>query len=274
MIQTTVGLSRVVFLLLIASMIGCRDRGNEPPRPAETPQQVLRQQRARMASIQTVWEQADGLLGAWETQGRISTGVYVASDGAETLVLVCRRDVDPGYQSRARTRDVVFRVSSADQYQAGQYSFARLVAVYANGQDLALLRVSSPTDRAFALPVARAETLAPAADLAVIAPPAGEDFQAGPATLVDAPAPGESLLQPIHLTLAPGQRVRGGAVFTLGRVQFVGLIRGSLDLPTDPPVATAMPAEALVHEDNWSYLIDETRTRALLGRLRDAQSAP
>jgi hypothetical protein len=212
------------------------------------------------------------VLGRWRHRGRLTCGVYLVSDGREALILAPRRDVDPAFGGQAHTRDVVFEVATPAQYAAGDSATARLVAVYINNQDLALLRAPSPSDQAFVTPVAPPGSLAAGDAAALLAVPAGAALQTQRAEVIQPGAGGSTdVLTPIALQLPPGAQPRPAVAFTLSGARLIGVVRGALDRRTDPPIVTAAPASGVLRPLHWAHLIEQGRTEMLLQRLRDGQ---
>lgn len=266
--------------LLLAAVVlglaGCQDNSAGSGGSAQgdanatlSPSDVLKANRQHLAIIETTWEESASALGGWKRQGAMNPGVFVASDGQQALVLTSRRAVDPRFgREEVRTRNSMFRVSTPGQRTAGQTAHARLVAVFMNNEDLALLRVSAPRPEAFAVGLGQFADLRAGQKVTIVGLPTGQGFALSEAIISNLWQDGQTGGKTLQLTLADGSPAPAGAVFNNVGGRLVGMIRGQGDSPAGPAVGFAVPADYLSDERYWDYLMEETVTRRLLSALR------
>ena len=231
--------------------------------------QVLQAYRPFLVVVDTSWQESTSLLAGWQPRGQAGTGIIVASDGQQALVLTSRRAVDPrfGRADPPRMQNVSFRVANPAQRTAGQYAYARLVAVYMNQGNLALLRMTSAAPEPFTVPLANAAALRAGEKVYVIGLPAAQGFAISEGIInnfwQDNGSNGRTIQ--ISVPLTPPNAV--GPVLTQKTGKLAGMMCG-LEATGSPMVGTATPADRLTNPNYWDYLFDETPTRKLLEMLR------
>ncbi|NQU75067.1 MAG: hypothetical protein HQ546_01990, partial [Planctomycetes bacterium] len=141
-----------------------------------SPEELVEIHRRCLVVVETNWSESSSLLAGRRRQGREGVGVIIASDGRSALVLTSRRMVDPRYdrQGSHRIRDVMFRVSTSAEWSSGRAADARLVAVFMNGADMALLHIGALTREPFAIPVAYPAALQAGDAVTVVGPSRGQ----------------------------------------------------------------------------------------------------
>lgn len=253
-----------------ASASGKKGDGAGKVLPPTSTGDILKTYRPFLAVIETSWEEAPTALGGYKNRGVLGTGIMVSSDGRSALVLTNRRMIDPRYKRNdlARTRNVVFRVATPGQKTAGQYQYARLVAVHMNGDDLALLRIAAPSENPFTLPLGDTSATRAGDKVTIIGRPAGEGFAVHEGLVSnfwqDSAVGGKSLQ--ISMTIGPDSTT--GPVFSHKSGKLVGIMRGEMDTVGSPAMGVATPADHLRKADFWDYLMEEVPTRELLAALK------
>jgi len=270
----------VLALALVGvAMGGCRRvstaraRGGDelPADQMASASQVIRAHRARLAVVQTTWEEKSSLVGRWSPKGLEGTGLIVASDGRTALVLTSRHMVDPrfGRDPAIRTRGVLFGVRVGGPGQRATLKDGRLVAVYIHDADLALLRIGAPSSTPFTVPVAAADTLRAGDEVIVVGPPSAGGFVQAAGVLEsfwDDTRLGSGAMQ---IRITDGRSATAGLVFTRRGGRLAGVLRGQREAPPGKQGdLLAVPADAIRRVDFWSHVLDEGNTRQLLARIR------
>ena len=266
----------LVWLALGVAVVGCRKLpGEAAAREAATANrvmsagEVLKVRRSQLAIVEVTWKESTSILTGWRRRVRKGIGAIVSSDGQRALVLVSRRVVDPAYGRRGsiRTRDVVFRVSTPPERSAGRHRRACLVAVYMNAEDMALLRMGSPTGERFVMPVAGRGTMLAGDPITVVGPPGARGFAISTGAinnLWDNTRTGGRTLQ---ISVAAGPASTAGIVFSHKGARLAGVLRSADPARAKSGVVFAVPAHLLCHGDYWDYLMEEGPTRRLLGMI-------
>lgn len=265
-----------LFLAVTVGSIGCeklndKASANEPvPAGREfSATEILSTYRDRLVVIQIKWDESTSLWRRWRRRTKQATGVIVASDAQRALVLTSRRAVDPKYgRGRSiRTRGVTFGVAVPGQHANMQVAHARLVAVFMNDADLALLRIGAPSSPVSAVAVARPGTLRAGDRVTVVGPPAERGFAVSIGTVNnfwrDRKTGGDSL----QVSVTAGPAASAGLVFADRGAKLAGVLAGASSGSQATPTVLATPAELLCQRECWDYLIEEGPTRHLLGMI-------
>jgi hypothetical protein len=274
---------RVLGLALIgiaslALSAGCEKRPDEAVAAARPPAEnavmssgdILKTYRPNLAVIEVSWEEPSPLLVGWRSQGRVGTGVIVACDGRRAIVLTSRCLVDPGFgpNASARRRNVAFRVSTPGQRSVNQSESARLVAVFMNGGDLALLRIGAPTREPFIVPILPRGSLRAGDAVTVVGPPAEQGFTLSTGAVSNFWENSQTAADTLQISISSGPAATAGVVFAHQGGRLVGIVGGNARPSATPGAAAVVPAELLRRTDFWDYLMEEGPTRELLGLLR------
>jgi len=267
-----------VLAALLTTTTGCEwfsrakgegEKGAGEPGAGLSSKEIAARCQSRLAVIEVTWEEASSLLGRWTRRGRVGIGVVIASDGHNALVYTNRRLVDPRYQRGrlVRTRNSSFRVSTPQGAAARPFTDGRLVAVYTNGDDLALLRVPF-SGEPFAISPAETDALAADAPVAVFGLPDGSAFTQRQGKVVAPPTSPEQAEGRFSVSVSGGPVSDIAAVFTAKDGKFAGLVapgRERRDIATVLPVTSA---DQLGKNGCWNCLIDPSLTLGLLSTIK------
>ena len=231
---------------------------------------VLDACRPYLVTIRTEWDAADSVLGRRGSHVREGAGFIVAADGQRALILTTRSLVDPGYAASesSRRRDVAFRVWPDGQRGSREGVHARLVAVFMNNEDLALLRIPAQIGSAIAVPLVRAGRLAVGNRVTLVAAAPGRDFALGTGLISDLRPDNRTGGQTLHISVDAGSSPAGAVVLTERGGRLAGIVRGRRTDKDGGIVVHAVSADLLRHAQRWDYLIEERPTRRLLNALR------
>jgi hypothetical protein len=172
--------------------------------------------------------------------------------------------VDPPFDSQGprSARDIVFQVFRPGQGTTGQFLYGRLVAVYMNAVDLALLRIDAPSPQRSSMTIAPCGQLRTGETVTLVGRPSGQGFLLSTA-LVNNFWPDSRLAgQQLQLSISAGPMDTVGIVFAQGG-RLAGLLHSR-----QGAVVMANSISQITQGDNWEYLMDEGITRELLAAVR------
>jgi hypothetical protein len=265
--------------VLLALSAGCQKRTEEAAAAAATPPpanavmssgDILKTYRANLAVVEVSWEEPSPILVSWRAQSRVGPGVVVACDGQRALVLTSRSLVDPGFgpDGVARKRNVFFRVSTPSQRSANQSESARLVAVFMNGGDLALLRIGATTREPFGLSILTRGALRAGDAVTVVGPPAELGFALSTGAVSNFWENNQTGVDALQISISSGPASTAGVVFAHQGGRLVGIVGRNAGASSTRGTVAVVPAELLRQTDFWDYLIEEGPTRKMLGMIR------
>lgn len=259
----------VLWITLMFHLVGCDEStasAGQPQPSARTAAQVASNASSQLVVIETTWRQKGSILAGWKDEGRLGTGAVIADNGGSALVLTSRRLVDPQYKNprKGKIRDVCFKVRTRGN---GDIQYGRLVAVYMNGQDLALLRIGALPGPRQPLSLADDTVIRSGTPVVTIGPPMPEGFAVGEGEIYTAwrSTPAGALQFGLRPTDGPAST--DGFVLARQTGQLLGVLRGYRQTAGNPDAVFAVAALALRTPDRWDYLTEESQTRDLLGRI-------
>jgi len=254
--------------LAAVSATGCDKLGRAAAATTAAPMsagEVLVAFRPHLVTIQTQWQTGGTVLTARRPQSRAGVGVIVAADGERALILTTRRLVDPGYgpSPSAGAREVTFRVWTDANRRREKGVNARLVAVFMNEEDLALLRIPAADIPAITIPIARAGQL-PIGESVTLISQSGRGVALGNGLISERQPNNRTGGHRIGISVDAGSAPAGAVVISRQGGRLAAIVQ------TRQPggaVVQAVSADLLCHPRRWDCLIDARTTRRLLAGL-------
>ena len=258
--------------LLAICLVGLAGCDKPSPRPASAGQgeggasaaPALRADRY-LTGVRTSWS-APAALGLGTSRRHVDgSGAIIACDGHWALVLTSRRLVDPPYDPKGpgAVRDVVFQVYRPGQATPAQGLYGRLVAVYMNAADLALLRIEAPTPERFSMPILPPGQLRPGEPVTLVGRPAGQGFFLASGQVANLWPDPRLAGWGMHVDVSSGTPDTVGILLAQRGTCLAGLV-----CARRAGTVTALAAGGLTQADCWEYLMEETSTRQLLSMVR------
>lgn len=218
---------------------------------------------SQLVAIRTSWEDA-AFLGARGRRQLEGPGIILVSDGHRALVLASRRLVDPPYDTQGprSVNNVAFQVFRPGQGTTGEFLYGRLVAVYMNSADLALLRIDAPSPQRLITAMAQPSQLRTGETVTLVGRPSDKGFLLSTALVNNLWPDGRLAGQQLQLSISTGPVDTLGIVLCQGG-KLVGLLHNR-----QGSVVMANSTGQVGKPDYWEYLMDEGPTRELLELVR------
>ncbi len=216
----------------------------------------------QIVAVRTSWAETS-LLGGRGRRQIEGPGVILANDGGRALVLTCRRLVDPPYdpQGPRNAREIAFGVYYPGQ--AGQFLHGRLVAVYMNAMDLALLRIDAVSPQRFAAPMVQPSQFRGSEPVMLYGRPCDGSFLISNGAVTSSSYDARLGGQHMCIGVTAGALDRMGVAVAGGSGRLIGLV--SAQQGSREWVQCVYQA---AQQEYWEYLVDEAATRELLGMIR------
>jgi hypothetical protein len=262
------GLVCALACLCVLVFAGCDETGPShasasPPPSGGSAADVIARSSSQLVAIRTSWAESR-LLGGRGRRQIEGPGVILVTDSRRALVLTSRRLVDPPYdpQGPRSVREVSFQVYRPGQGPGGQFLYGRLVAVFMNTADLALLLIDAPSRQRSTMPMLQPSQLRTGDQVTLVGRPSDGSFLLSTGLVKRSWSDGRVGGQQFQVGVSAGALDTMGVVLhSSGRV--AGLVCGR-----QGSLVTANSVGQITQQEFWEYLVDEAATRELLSTAR------